>query len=227
MKTTGVTAIATGESEESTRRRVAATILQLGAATAQQLADALDLTPAAVRRHLSALVERGHLTTRDARPGVRGRGRPAKEFVLTDLGRAAFHQGYDDLAIEVLDFLSASGGDDAVAAFAEARARRVEERYRGLLDADPGLTPTQALTQALDDSGYVAQQLPSRAGEQVCQHHCPVAHVAARYPQLCEAETRVFSRLLGSHVQRIATIAHGDAVCTTHVPQPRTTRGDA
>jgi predicted ArsR family transcriptional regulator len=54
-------------------------------------------------------------------------------------------------------------------------------------------------------------------GEQVCQHHCPVAHVAAEFPQLCEAETEAFGRLLGTPVQRLATIAHGDGVCTTHV----------
>jgi predicted ArsR family transcriptional regulator len=55
-------------------------------------------------------------------------------------------------------------------------------------------------------------------GDQLCQHHCPVAHVAAEFPQLCEAETEVFARLLGKHVQRLATIAHGDGVCTTHIP---------
>jgi len=50
-----------------------------------------------------------------------------------------------------------------------------------------------------------------------------VAHAAARFPQLCEAETEVFSHLLGTHVQRLATIAHGDGVCTTFVPAPKTT----
>ena len=55
------------------------------------------------------------------------------------------------------------------------------------------------------------------AGEQLCQHHCPVAHVAAEFPQLCEAETEAFGRLLGTPVQRLATIAHGDGICTTHV----------
>jgi hypothetical protein len=54
----------------------------------------------------------------------------------------------------------------------------------------------------------------------VCQHHCPVAHVAEEFPQLCEAETEVFARLLGRHVQRLATIARGDGVCTTNVPEP-------
>ena len=56
------------------------------------------------------------------------------------------------------------------------------------------------------------------AGVQICQHHCPVAHVAAEFPELCEAETRAFEQVLGTYVQRLATIAHGDGVCTTHVP---------
>ena len=46
-----------------------------------------------------------------------------------------------------------------------------------------------------------------------------MAHTAEQFPQLCEAEAEVFSRLLGTHVQRLATIAHGDGVCTTFVPQ--------
>jgi hypothetical protein len=48
-----------------------------------------------------------------------------------------------------------------------------------------------------------------------------VAQVAAEFPQLCEAETKVISHLVGSHVQRLATIAHGDGICTTHIPDPR------
>jgi predicted ArsR family transcriptional regulator len=53
---------------------------------------------------------------------------------------------------------------------------------------------------------------------QVCQGHCPVQDVAAAYPQLCEAETRAFARLLGVHVQRLATLPTGGHVCTTNVP---------
>ncbi len=45
-----------------------------------------------------------------------------------------------------------------------------------------------------------------------------MAHVATEFPELCEAETRAFAELLGTHVQRLATIARGDATCTTHVP---------
>ena len=55
-------------------------------------------------------------------------------------------------------------------------------------------------------------------GIQLCQGHCPVQSVAEEFPAFCEAETDVFSRLLGVHVQRLATLAGGHHVCTTFVP---------
>ena len=76
------------------------------------------------------------------------------------------------------------------------------------------------LAEALSEDGYAASVRSAPVGDQLCQHHCPVAHVAAEFPQLCEAETEVFARLLGRHVQRLATIAHGDGVCTTNIPDP-------
>jgi predicted ArsR family transcriptional regulator len=76
----------------------------------------------------------------------------------------------------------------------------------------------------LTSDGYAASVRggAQATGVQLCQGHCPVQHVAREFPELCEAETDVFSRLLGVHVQRLATLAHGDHVCTTHVP-PLTT----
>ena len=80
------------------------------------------------------------------------------------------------------------------------------------------------LADALTGDGYVASIRPSVAGEQLCQHHCPVQHVAAEFPQLCDAETAALGRLLDVHVQRLATIAHGDGVCTTFIPSGKAPR---
>lgn len=205
--------------DASTRQRVVQSIMQSGPSTAAELAERLGLTPAAIRRHTTVLVEQGSLTTRDQRVmGTRGRGRPAKVFVLTDAGRASFHQAYDDLAIAALAQLAKAGGDAAVTELAKARVAEVEQRYLSARAADPERNPVEVLAEALSADGYVASTKPARAGEQLCQHHCPVAHVAQQFPQLCEAETRLFSELLGVHVQRLATIAHGDGVCTTHIP---------
>lgn len=200
--------------------------MQHGPSTAAELAERLRLTPAGIRRHLAALSEDGEIEARDQRVyGARGRGRPAKVFALTDRGRASFPQAYDQLALQAMQFLADQDGGESVRKLADARISAIEQRYHELLADDPDLDPADALASALSEGGYVASTRPAAAGVQLCQHHCPVASVAEQFPELCEAETESFARLLGVHVQRLATIAHGDGVCTTHVPDPsRVTR---
>ena len=156
--------------------------------------------------------------------GARGRGRPAKMFSLTDAGRVRCGgHTYDDLANAALRWMARDGGDAAVAAFAEHMAGGLEERCRNATAyaGDDPFSRAEALAEALSSEGYAASASTIASGGQLCQHHCPVAHVAAEFPQLCEAETQVISRLVGTHVQRLATIANGDGVCTTYIPDPR------
>jgi predicted ArsR family transcriptional regulator len=212
---------------QTTRERVARSILEQGPSTAAALAARLDLTPAAVRRHLDHLLAEGAVEARDPRPaGARGRGRPAKVFAITDHGRDRFDQAYDDLAVQALRFLAETGGDEAIRAFADRRMSFIEDRFADVAAGHPELTPAEALARVFTDEGYVAhvRELPlvgQVGGQQLCQQHCPVSHVAHEFPQLCEAETAAISRVLGRHVQRLATIAHGDGVCTTCLPAPR------
>jgi predicted ArsR family transcriptional regulator len=196
-------------------------ILESGPQTAAALAERLGVTPAAIRKHLDAMLADGMVVARQQRVyGPRGRGRPAKVFALTDAGRSTFYQAYDDLAVSALRYIRETGGEHAVEDFARRLVSRLEERFRQVAASRPDTSGTTALAEALTEDGYAASVEPARFGEQLCQHHCPVAHVAEQFPQLCEAETEVFSRVLGRHVQRLATIAHGDGVCTTHVPRP-------
>ena len=221
---------AAASSERGTRARVARLILELGPSTASVIGNRLGLTPAAIRRHLDNLLAEGLIETRTARTyASRGRGRPARLFAITDAGRSAFEHAYDDLASSALRFLAQTGGPAAVEEFARHQVAELERRYGPTVAAAPPGERVQALADALSTDGYAASAVAAPApgqdakdaasavGEQLCQHHCPVAHVAAEFPQLCEAETEAFSRLLGVPVRRLATIAHGDGICTTHV----------
>src|SRR5215469_12638608 len=213
-------------SERGTRATIARLILENGPVTAAALSTRLGLTPAAVRRHLDNLLAGGLIETRSARrPASRGRGRPAKLFAITDGGRSAFEHAYDDLATSALRFLAEVAGPGGVAEFARRQVAELERRYRQVMETAAPEDKVKALAEALSADGYTASatSAPTRdvgGGEQLCQHHCPVAHVAAEFPQLCEAETEAFARLLGTPVQLLATIAHGDGICTTHVTAP-------
>ncbi|MEU4654326.1 ArsR family transcriptional regulator [Streptomyces sp. NPDC023723] len=222
--------LATGE--RSTRNRVARSILDHGPSTVAELAGRLGLTHAAVRRHLDALTGDNVVEPRDRRVyGARTRGRPAKAFALTDCGRDAFDQSYDKLAVDALRWIAErEGGEQAVAAFARARIAAQGGTYRKAVEAAPPERRAEALAKALSADGYAATARSAphpQQGEQLCQHHCPVAHAAEKFPQLCEAETEFFAELLGTHVQRLATIAHGDGVCTTFIPKTSKTTDNA
>jgi predicted ArsR family transcriptional regulator len=200
---------------------VRSTLLALGPSTAAALGERLGLSPAAVRKHLDALIVDGTVATREDRPrGSRGRGRPARLYVLTDAGHARGPAAYDDLAAGALRFLADAAGEQAVERFAQARVAELEDRYADRLRDTPVADRPAALAAALSDDGYAATTSEQGTGVQLCQHHCPVQHVAAEFPQLCDAETAALGRLLDVHVQRLATIAHGDGVCTTHIPRP-------
>lgn len=211
--------------DSSTRDRVVRSILEDGPSTATELAARLRLTPAAVRRHLDHLLADGAVEGREQKVyGSRGRGRPARVFALTDGGRESFEQRYDDLAAQALRFMQETAGDEAVVEFARRRVAFIERDYSTVIQAHPDLSPAEALAKVFTDEGYAAsvRELPVvGAGDQLCQQHCPVSQVAHEFPQLCEAETEAISKVLGTHVQRLATIAHGDGVCTTCIPKSK------
>jgi predicted ArsR family transcriptional regulator len=214
-----------------TRDAIARLILEHGPATASTLSQALALTPAGIRRHLDLLVADGILEAREPRNSpARGRGRPSKVFLMTDQGRAQFEHTYDDLAVSALKFMASHSGEHLVVSFAEARAKDIETMANEYIEQNSKSRKGEKialLSEFLTEQGYAASVEDRGLGEEVCQHHCPIAHVASAYPQLCEAETQAFSRVLGTHVQRLATIAHGDGVCTTYIPQLTTTAGKA
>ena len=223
------------DEDSRTRDRVCQAVVEQGPVTASDLAHRLSLTAAAVRKHLDALAADGLVDTwHAAPPSQRGRGRPARQFVATDSGHAAIGTEYGDLAAEALRFLSSTGGADAVRRFADRRSAGLEQRLRPAVEAagpDPGRR-AHALADALSADGYAASSRPLQVGDtpigvQLCQGHCPVHRVAREFPELCESETDAFSRLLGVHVQRLATLAHGEHVCTTHVPTGHPPPGSA
>jgi len=204
-----------------TRERVARALMEGGPSTAADLARDLGLTPAGIRRHLDQLLADDIIEPRESRAaGTRGRGRPAKIFAITDVGRDHFGHTYDDLASQALRYLHETGGQDAVRNFAQDRLRDLERTCtEAMVGSDD---PVATVAEVLTADGYAASVESSGAGAQICQHHCPVSHVAHEFPELCDAETEMLARVLGTHVQRLATIAHGDGVCTTHVPTTTT-----
>ncbi len=210
--------------EGQTRAAIVQLLLEEGPITATAVGTRLGLTPAGVRRHLDALIESGQArASRSAPWQQKGRGRPAKQFQLTAAGRGRMGHAYDDLAGAAMRRLRTLGGEQAIRDFARDRVEAIVGEVEPLApddrrDAGEIAEKAGEIAGAFAGAGFAATTRKVGAGVQICQHHCPVAHVAEEFPELCEAELTAFRELLGTHVQRLATIANGDCACTTHVP---------
>ncbi|QIK83378.1 metalloregulator ArsR/SmtB family transcription factor [Sanguibacter sp. HDW7] len=205
--------------EHSTRDRVLELVVSDGPVSAADLGLRLDLTSAAIRRHIASLESDGLVTVHES--GHTGqRGRPARRYVATGSAQDSLAAGYSQFALQVMNHLEAVGGPSAVTSFAATHVAEREARYAEVLTATDPAARVQQLAEALTEDGFVAsvRPVPGTQMVQLCQGHCPVQHVAARYPQLCDAEIAAFSRLLGTHVQRLSTLAGGAHVCTTNIP---------
>ncbi|MHA7619902.1 helix-turn-helix transcriptional regulator [Cellulosimicrobium cellulans] len=206
--------------DRRTRERVLELVASAGPVSAADLAATLGLTPAAVRRHLALLEEDNLVAVHDAGHPTGMRGRPARRYVTTSAGQGELSGTYADLAAQALRYLRDVAGPGAVERFAQDRLSELADRYADRLDAPDVEGRAAQLAAALADDGYAAsvRPVPGTSAVQLCQGHCPVQHVAEEFPQLCEAEAQVFAKLLGSHVQRLATLATGAHACTTNVP---------
>jgi predicted ArsR family transcriptional regulator len=216
----GGAALATSSSDRHTRGAIVQLLLEAGPITAGEIGEQLGISAAGVRRHLDALLEAGDAQSSAAAAWQHnGRGRPAKRYRLTAAGRAKLGHTYDDLAVAAMRQLREIGGDDAVRTFAR---RRIDTILAGVTDGPDGVESTaDRVAAALTKAGYATTTTPVSGpihGIQLCQHHCPVSHVAEEFPELCETEREAFAEILGTHVQRLATIVNGDCACTTHVP---------
>jgi predicted ArsR family transcriptional regulator len=207
-------------SDGHTRGAIVQLLLEEGPITAGQIGERLGISAAGVRRHLDALIDAGEAQASAAAAWQQsGRGRPAKRYRLTAAGRAKLGHTYDDLAAAAMRQLREIGGDDAVRTFAR---RRIDTILAGTAEGSKDVeSKANRVAAALTRAGYATTTTEVGGpihGIQICQHHCPVSHVAEEFPELCETEREAMAEVLGTHVQRLATIVNGDCACTTHVP---------
>lgn len=220
------------DTDERTRDRVLSAVLEHGPVSAAELGDLLGFTPAAVRRHLDHLSRAGVIEVKRVARAGSGAGRPARRYVLSSQGQSTLGDDYLNIASLALKQLKEIAGADAVRTFAVERFAEMERRYAPEVEqAGTDITArAQALSAALSRDGFVSSTasieakapLPAALSSvQLCQGHCPIQQLATQFPVFCDAETEMFSRLVGVDVRRLSTLARGGHVCTTHIPTGR------
>jgi predicted ArsR family transcriptional regulator len=203
----------------TTKRAIVDRLKRLGTATVPELADALELTPAAVRQHVDALAENGLVESQTRAPS--GRGRPATEWRLTELAAELFPDRHDDLTVGLIDALRTSLGDDGLQRVIDARTAAQLDEYRHAVPSEGSIAKrVNALARQRTAEGYIAEVVRERDGSVVLiEHHCPICTAAQSCRGLCTAELELFRAALGDdvEVERTQHLMAGDVRCAYRV----------
>lgn len=182
--------------------------------TAKDLAARLDISLNAVRHHLKELEAEALVEYERQHRGV---GAPAFAYRLTSAGEELFPRRYEATLSDLLDHVVEREGRAGAVAALEARyaalTRRLQEELAGASPAER----MAALARLLTDDGYMAEADASSGSGTLIEHNCAVQAVAERFPEICAAEARFLSAVLGAEVQRQEHILSGCSACEYRV----------
>lgn len=205
-----------------TRRALLDLLKRNGELDVAAMARALRISHVAVRQHLAALEQAGEVAARVVRRPV---GRPARLYRLTAAAEKAFPQSSDAIALDLLSRLEQQLGPEALSQLFEARLKDLSKAYKDRLAK--AKTPSEklaVLAQIRDEEGYLANvERDAATGREVLvEHHCPVAAIAKRHPQVCRYEIELFRRVLGEpKLERAEHILSGAHTCTYRLPEAK------
>ncbi len=202
----------------STKQDILQFLLKHGQATAQTLADALDISPQAVRRHLKDLEADALIVHQSVQEGT---GRPTHVYELSQTGRAQFPANYDRFALSLLDTLAETVGEEGVGSILRKQWQRKALEYRQQLGKGSLRDRVERLASLRRAEGYMAEWYPvetSKPGAtaqfMLTEHHCAIFSVAESFPSVCGHELEMFAAALPDCVvERTHWINEGEHRC--------------
>jgi DeoR family suf operon transcriptional repressor len=206
------------------QRRVLIALKKAQPLTVKELAVEFKTTPNAVRRHLKSLEASGVIQYRTV---VRGVGGPTFAYSLTDAGEALFPRAYAGALADALEVVREEHGIEGVVRVFHKQWATLAEAARPRMLGRTLAEKTAVLAELRTMQGYMAESEAQSLGEAVIrEHNCAIRDVAARFPEVCAAEERFFSELLGADVEREAHILEGCNACEYRVHPSVTPPGD-
>jgi len=176
--------------------------------SSQGLAEPLDVTAAAVRRHLETLEALGLVTRRKV---VTQPSRPTFLYRLSAKGARVFPKRYDLLLGLLVEVMLERHGPSEVAEIVQAAAQRLAERVRDQFARGDDRQRWELLMDWLErELAWQADvAVDERGSRRITIHHCPFQDISSAHPAVC---TTFFTTLIRT--------LYGD-VPVQHVPTER------
>ncbi|MBD2137293.1 iron-sulfur cluster biosynthesis transcriptional regulator SufR [Anabaena sp. FACHB-1237] len=215
--------------QSSTKQDILEYLLKQVQATALELADVLDVSPQAIRRHLKDL-EADDLVIYLI-PENPGMGRPQHLYQLSQRGRKQLQKNvtglsdsYGDFAVSLLDTLAETVGSEQVKTILQKQWERKALEYRAKVGTGCLRERVENLVELRKSEGFMAEFHPVdnniNNGEKLVEkyifmeHTCAISNVAESFPSVCGLELEMFAAILPDcKVERTHWLINGEHRC--------------
>jgi len=216
------------QGERKTRRAIVKILKMQGPLDSAQLADQLELTAMAVRQHLYALQNEGHVEAEERPVPI---GRPAKHWRLTREADQLFPEAYAELNVSLIQALRDTFGEEGLDQVLVSRCAQQRQDYAKRIRASAPLDKRlKELARVRTEEGYMAEVRREKDGSYLLlENHCPICAAANACQGFCSTELDLFRSVLGRGVavERVEHIVAGDRRCAYRVTPTIAKRGQA
>lgn len=199
----------------STKQDILKYLLKKDRSTAQELAEALDISPQAIRRHLKDLEQEELISYESVTVGM---GRPQHMYKLSQKGRDRFPNSYDRFAVSFLETLIKTLGYEQASTLLSQHWDRKAQDYRDRLGNGTLPERLNNLVELRRQEGYMAELFPIETGDDskfmLTEHNCAIAHIANSFPGVCGHELEMFAAtLVDCEIERTHWAIDGEHRC--------------
>ncbi|RCJ23380.1 transcriptional regulator [Nostoc sp. ATCC 43529] len=213
--------------QSSTKQEILEYLHKHEKATAIELAEVLEVSKQAIRRHLKDL-ETDELVLFSISEQA-GMGRPQHVYQLSRQGRDRLHRTMSDkfgdasgnFAVSLLDTLAETVGYDQFKSILQKQWERKAQEYRDRVGNGSLKERVANLVELRKAEGFMAEyhsvDVPdSSRGESfiLIEHNCAISNVAESFPTICGHELQMFAAVLPDcTVERTHWIINGEHRC--------------
>ncbi|HLP89224.1 MAG TPA: iron-sulfur cluster biosynthesis transcriptional regulator SufR [Nostocaceae cyanobacterium] len=211
--------------QSSTKQEILEYLLKHSKATALELAEVLDVSPQAIRRHLKDLEAEELIVNSSSEQA--GMGRPQHIYKLSRQGRERLQKtvsdnyGYGEFAVALLDTVAQTVGHDQVKTILQKQWQRKAQEYREKVGNGDLKQRVANLVELRKAEGFMAECHPVESeinknslGFIITEHNCAISNVAESFPSVCGHELEMFADVLPDcRVERTHWIINGEHRC--------------
>lgn len=183
--------------QASTRDQILSLLKVNKQLTVSEMANQLDITEMAVRRHLNTLERDKIIETTLVRQAM---GRPTNVYYLTKAGQDMFPRNYAPLTVDLLRDIESISGKEMIEQLFERRKERMKEVYGARITDYKTLDEKIAeLAKLQNEHGYMVEWEKDEEGNFIFkEYNCPISDIAQEFPVACKCELSLFQELLGT-----------------------------